>query len=441
MPLFLLNVLAVSRCDRGADAASWPNKRRIFTVRRLPPLAAAIASFLLLSACAEAAPFSVPYWRGPAPPQQKHHGQKPHPAVARIIVPERGGYSYGSGTLIHVRDQFGLVVTNWHVVRDGTGPPEVVFPGGFRSRARSLKIDRTWDLAALVIWRPPVEPVPLAGRAPQPGEPLTIAGYGRGTYRQATGRCTQYVAPAMRFPFEMVELSVEARQGDSGGPIFNDRGELAGVLFGAGHGTTMGSYVGRVRGFLASVAPDLQVRPPTMLADASSAERRSHHGALDPHREQRPRAPGAVLATVEQPFPRTPRRRSETNDKMLVKKPSAGDRTAKFSVGGAIPSDQGPSSSNAGLAVAGHRGTGAVANPGPGVEEPAAPSATAGGDSESTNAERTAENTSSLAARAEPLTWREFAGDTVLSQAKTLLILCGSAAGLGLLLVALEQRG
>ena len=55
----------------------------------------------------------------------------------------------------------------------------------------------------------------------------------------------------------MVELDVEARQGDSGGPIFNQRGELAGVLFGAGQGTTIGSFAPRVESFLASLAPDI----------------------------------------------------------------------------------------------------------------------------------------------------------------------------------------
>jgi hypothetical protein len=55
----------------------------------------------------------------------------------------------------------------------------------------------------------------------------------------------------------MVELDVEARQGDSGGPIFNERGELAGVLFGAGRGTTLGSFGGRVGSFLATLAPNI----------------------------------------------------------------------------------------------------------------------------------------------------------------------------------------
>ena len=70
-----------------------------------------------------------------------------------------------------------------------------------------------------------------------------------------SGRCTQYLAPGVDFPHEMVELAAEARQGDSGGPIFNQRGELAGVLFGSGPGYTSGSYGGRVLKFLATVVP------------------------------------------------------------------------------------------------------------------------------------------------------------------------------------------
>ena len=183
--------------------------------------------------------------------------QQPHPAVARIVVPEGDATSYGSGTLVDVRDEYGLVVTNWHVVRDGTGEVEVIFPDGFRSKARPLKVDADWDLAALVIWRPTAAAVKLAAAAPQPGEQLTICGYGSGNYRAATGRCTQYFAPKVELPQHLVELDVEARQGDSGGPIFNSRGELAGVLFGASEGTTLGSFGGRVENFLASLAPNI----------------------------------------------------------------------------------------------------------------------------------------------------------------------------------------
>ncbi|HND55691.1 MAG TPA: serine protease, partial [Pirellulaceae bacterium] len=178
----------------------------------------------------------------------------PHPAVVRIVVDERGrSQSLGSGTLVDVRDDCAIVMTNWHVVRDAHAKVTVHFPDGFTSLARIRKVDEDWDLAALVVWRPNVVPVPLATQPPRPGDLLTIAGYGSGNYRAATGRCVQYVSPGIRFPAEMVELSAEARQGDSGGPIFNDRGELAGVLFGASRGSTTGTVSGRVRKFLASV--------------------------------------------------------------------------------------------------------------------------------------------------------------------------------------------
>jgi hypothetical protein len=194
----------------------------------------------------------------PAPmPAVAFQSQQPHPAVARIVVPEHGATSFGSGTLVDVRENFGMVITNWHVVRDAQGPIEVIFPGGFTSQARAVKSDADWDLAALVIWKPPVAPVAISNTAPRPGDQLTICGYGPGIYRSATGHCTQYYAPKENFPQHMVELNVEARQGDSGGPIFNSRGELAGVLFGAGQGTTLGSFGGRVDEFLASLAPDI----------------------------------------------------------------------------------------------------------------------------------------------------------------------------------------
>lgn len=195
-------------------------------------------------------PASNPAAAGPSVSQTP-----PLPAVARIVVPEKDGVSYGSGTLIDSRGQFGLVVTNWHVVRDAAGQISVEFPDGFKSPAQVVKTDKDWDLAALSIYRPRTAPLPVTSAAPQPGDELVIAGYGSGTWRMTSGRCTQYLAPGSEFPHELVELAAEARQGDSGGPILNQRGELAGVLFGSGPGYTSGSYGGRVLQFLATVVP------------------------------------------------------------------------------------------------------------------------------------------------------------------------------------------
>lgn len=255
------------------------------------------ALLLIMLGCGSARGGTLWPWARTEPP-----ATPPHPAVVRVLAEESDGIAQGSGTLVDIQGPYGLIVTNWHVVRDASGPVNVVFPDGFRSAARVLRVDRDWDLAALLIWRPATAAVPLAQQAPRPGDPLTIAGYGSGAYRAATGKCTQYVAPSDHHPYEIVEVSATARQGDSGGPIFNARGELAGVLFGSTGGSTAGSYAGRVRHFLASAWP------PPEPADQSDGSRTTVAAGRPPvHRLPEVAAP-AQPTTPLMPLP--PRGRS-----------------------------------------------------------------------------------------------------------------------------------
>jgi hypothetical protein len=180
-------------------------------------------------------------------------GHTPHPAVARIVAPEQSSTSLGSGVLVDVNRNQGLVLTNWHVVRESKSAVLVQFADGFQSAGTVVRWDEAWDLAALVIWKPNATPVRLAETPPAVGDMLTIAGFGRGPYREEAGPCTEYLSPGTGYPNEFVELRARARQGDSGGPIFNDRGELAGVLFGESDGRTIGSCSTRVKTFLAAV--------------------------------------------------------------------------------------------------------------------------------------------------------------------------------------------
>ncbi len=215
--------------------------------------------------------------------------QTPHPAVVRVIATDRNSMSLGSGTLVDANDDYGLVISNWHVVRDAVGPIEVVFPDGFHSMARVVRTDREWDLAALLIWKPPVQPVPVTTAAPRPGETLTIAGYGHGDYKAQSGACTQYLSPAPGKPLEIVEVAAAARHGDSGGPMFNSRGELAGVLFGEGGGRTDGSYGGRVHKFLELAANDLRSLPSSGGKDSAIAKNNSPPGVPAKTRDSRRR--------------------------------------------------------------------------------------------------------------------------------------------------------
>ncbi|MFO0898446.1 MAG: serine protease [Pirellulales bacterium] len=204
---------------------------------------------------------------------------RPHPAVCRIIVPNSDGTSFGTGTLVDARGKHGLVLTNWHVVNEASGPIEVVFPDGFRTPGHVHKVDKDWDLAALAIYRPSTSPVTLSQQVPREGDALTIAGYGQGDYRAVTGRCLQFLAPSDNQPFEIIELGAAARQGDSGGPIFNTRGELAGVLFGEGDGRTCGSHCGRVNRFLAGVLPGTTAQSDALLAARPPAGAGMHSAA------------------------------------------------------------------------------------------------------------------------------------------------------------------
>ena len=246
-----------------------------------------VLSMMLVAACLLLGPLqrqagaqAVPWgWdtRGPAAavwtPQNLADylltGQTPRPAVARIIAPESSSTSLGSGVLVDVNRTQGLVLTNWHVVRDSRSAVLVQFADGFQSAGTVIRWDEAWDLAALVIWKPGVTPVAIADTAAAIGEPLTIAGFGRGPYREETGACLDYLSPGTGYPEEFVELRATARQGDSGGPIFNAAGELAGILFGQSDGRTIGSSAPRVRAFLAAVGSRGFV--PTPIAEFSDA--------------------------------------------------------------------------------------------------------------------------------------------------------------------------
>lgn len=193
----------------------------------------------------------------------------PIPSVVRLIAFEKGGQSFGSGSYIGNYNDYGLIVSNWHVINDSDGLVHVHFPNGFSTYGAVIDSDQKWDLATIAISKPPAEiqPMPIAQSIPMPGEPLWIAGHGPGVYRVAGGRCVRYFAPEIPQNgtnpiYEIVELSVSARKGDSGGPILNQQGELAGVLFGSDMiRNTAGSFCGRVSKFLLRSTSILQKLP------------------------------------------------------------------------------------------------------------------------------------------------------------------------------------
>lgn len=213
------------------------------------------------------------------PVQPTKPSQQTLPYVARIIAFDLSGQSFGTGSYVGTYGEYGVVLTNQHVVceTEDNSLVHVHFPSGFSSYGAVVKTDPKWDLALIAISKPPqsVPTLTIAQIPSKPGDALWIVGFGSGSYREAEGRCVRYMpleppkdgtAPIN----EIMEVSVSARKGDSGGPILNQKGELAGVLFGSDLiRNTAGSYCGRVNRFLSETQEKmagLPNRPETHFA-------------------------------------------------------------------------------------------------------------------------------------------------------------------------------
>jgi serine protease Do len=177
----------------------------------------------------------------------------PRPEVVHIVSREiksgKSINSIGSGVLVEKE----IVLTAWHVVRDNPRAVEIHYFDGTQSVGEFVAGDAEWDIAAIRVSPDHgIQPAPLGLSNPKPRELLTIAGYGgpNPVYREDTGPVTMYLSPVGLGINEFVELRATARDGDSGGPIFNQRGHVVGVLFGCSDGKTSGACCMRLREFL-----------------------------------------------------------------------------------------------------------------------------------------------------------------------------------------------
>ena len=264
------------------------------------------------------------------------------PSVAKIICrsapiqSETDGvlsipYSYGTGSYVSEYRDWGIVLTNWHVVNEAPEEISVVFPDR-AYRARVILHDPMWDLAALVIENPRgLTPLPISRQWPRLGETFWVGGYGPphalDEFKMSRGKLTTYVArqkpperralegeqgkpkgdadkpgaseeakkagevevvekragdkdsdpsaaDAADLLYETMSINVGVRQGDSGGPIFNSFGELAGIIWGSDGESTMGTCGPRMQVFLTQAmleAANLRARDELRLTNRSGA--------------------------------------------------------------------------------------------------------------------------------------------------------------------------
>ena len=203
-----------------------------------------------------------------------------YPPVAKIVG--QGEYQrssdakmqqslfYGSGCYVAEVGEFGIVLTNWHVVGESVGPLLVKF-SQFETPGMVLMADTVWDIAAIVVYRPPFLPMPISLEVPQLGDELWVAGFGQNSdlsgYQVSSGPVLGYGRPndageegsgkwnggpdsKATLPCETIQIGTGIRYGDSGGPIINRYGELAGILWGSDGHLAMGTFCLRLQAFL-----------------------------------------------------------------------------------------------------------------------------------------------------------------------------------------------
>lgn len=179
------------------------------------------------------------------------HSAASSQSVVRIVNQLGKEQSIGSGTLVHRRGDYGVVLTCAHIFSDDVGQLIVFFEGGAARVAQVLAIDEKNDLASLLVARPPADAVSLAKALPPSGSPLASCGFGQqGRFLVNRGQSLGQVTLEDGEPEGVVELSGAARQGDSGGPIFNARGQLVAVIFGSDGNVVDGTHCGVIRPFL-----------------------------------------------------------------------------------------------------------------------------------------------------------------------------------------------
>src|SRR5690606_624801 len=138
----------------------------------------------------------------------------------------------GSGVIIGSKHGKSLVLTAYHVIEDGHTDRITVTTEWGTYDAKVLGTHPSYDVAALVI-----EPgrdlpyAPLVSSDPQPGERIYLCGYGGGRWKQTPGSVKGYVTHGSGDPQDIAVTPI-AISGDSGGPIYNTRGEVVGILWG-----------------------------------------------------------------------------------------------------------------------------------------------------------------------------------------------------------------
>jgi len=240
----------------------------------------------------------------------------------------------GTGTIVAVRENIGVteiaVLTCWHTFSDGEGRTWGSLPGGVVAEGTPVKISVQDDLCLLMFKTNKLKPehvqtVSLSDKyvttqaSDANGEITAVGhtGYGReGTFYCGKGEFVGYTSASHAGNGEsksvpqreddlyktgqtQLQITGNTILGDSGGGIYNARGELVGVLWGSPGGYVYGTSVPVVRKFV-NDAPEWMSSCDRCQRPPRGNRRPPRIAPVEPPIEEAPE-PGIVLPPIRRP--------------------------------------------------------------------------------------------------------------------------------------------
>jgi hypothetical protein len=149
------------------------------------------------------------------------------PMVALIVSSDENSTDLGSGFLV---GDGSLLVTNFHVIKGAKKVLIKLADGRVLDTRTVVSFDRQKDLAILKLDRSGPQGLQLGDSdAVQVGEPVVVIGNPEGLEHTVSNGLISGVRSLQQWP-RILQISAPISPGSSGGPVFNERGQVIGVV-------------------------------------------------------------------------------------------------------------------------------------------------------------------------------------------------------------------